>query len=93
MNYKVVCAIEFPNGDEEYVIWDLRFYGEMVKNNVDIYSLFYDTSRNGFADAPVGVSISIYDNPQVKQIGLKMGDNEVSKDILIGEKILPISFL
>jgi hypothetical protein len=93
MNPKVVCRIEFPNGDEEFVVWELKFYGEMVKKNVDIYSLFYDLSLNQFSDAPVGVHIGIYDNPQVKKIGLKMGDKEVQKEILIGELILPLKFL
>lgn len=93
MNYKVVCIIEFPNGSEEHVIWDLEFYGDMVKKGVDIYSLFYDMSLNGFRDSPVGVKISIYKNPQVRNIGLKMGDNEVIRELLVGDEIIPLKFL
>lgn len=92
MNYKVVCIIEFPDGTEEHLIWELGFYGDMVKRGVDIYSLFYDMSLNGFADLPVGVKISIYDNPQVKNIGLKIGDNEVIRELLVGDEILPLKF-
>lgn len=93
MNYKVVCIIEFPNGNEEHVIWEVKFYGDMIKKGVDIYSLFYDTALNGFTDTPVGVSIGLYDNPVIEKIGLKMGDNEVLKELLVGELILPLKFL
>jgi hypothetical protein len=93
MKYKVVCVIEFADGNEEHVIWELKFYGDMVKKGVDIYSLFYDMSLNGFSDLPVGVNIGIYENPIVEKIGLRLGDNEVQKELLIGELILPLKFL
>ncbi len=93
MKYKVVCVIEFPDGTEEHVIWELKFYGDMVKKGVDIYSLFYDMSLNGFSHAPVGVNIGIYENPIVEKIGLRIGENEVQKELLIGELILPLKFL
>ena len=92
-NYKIVCIIEFPDGTEEHVIWELKFYGDMIKRGVDIYSLFYDMSLNGFSDPPVGVSIGIYDNPMIEKISLKIGDNEVIRELLVGEQILPLRFL
>jgi hypothetical protein len=50
-------------------------------------------SLNGFSDQPVGVSIGIYDNPIIEKIGLRIGDNEVQKELLIGELVLPLNFL
>lgn len=89
-DYKVVCSIEFPDGHYEYVLWEPEFYGKMVQHNVDIYSLFYDTSRNGFSDQPLEVSIDLYDNPIVQTMRSIMGDNEVSIQMLVGTKVIPL---
>ena len=89
-NYKIVCSIEFPNGSVEYVIWEPEFYGEMLYKGIDVSELFYNISRNGFADAPVDVLVELYDNPQIKEIGVKIGDNEQVRQLLIGTKVLPI---
>ena len=29
-NYKVVATIEFPDGKEEFVLWEPELYGQMV---------------------------------------------------------------
>ena len=89
-NYKIVATIEFPDGREEYVIWEPEFYGDMIYNQVDIYNLFYNTSKNGFKVAPVNVLIELYNNPVVKKIMSKIGDTEVYLDLLIGTKVFPI---
>jgi hypothetical protein len=88
--YKVVATIEFPDGREEFVLWEPELFGQMMYRGVDLYNLFYDTSKNGFIDAPVTVLIELYENPTVKEIVSKIGDNEVLIDVLIGNKIFPI---
>lgn len=88
--YKVVASIEFPNGQEEYVIWEPEFYGTMLYKQIDIVGLFYNTSENGFLDAPVSVLLELWENPQIKKIVSKIGDNEVSQDLLIGKRVFPI---
>ena len=89
-NYKVVAKIEFPNGREEFVLWEPELYGQMVYRGVDMYELFYNTSKNGFEVAPVNVLIELYENPVVNKIVSKIGDNEVLLDILIGNEVFPI---
>lgn len=90
MNYKVVCSIEFPDGHMEYVTWEPEFYGTMIKNNVDIRSLFYDIERNGFSDSPVDVLIELYEDPKIQTITQRIGDNEFQTQLLIGKNIFPI---
>ena len=89
-NYKVVATIEFPDGREEFVLWEPELYGQMVYRDVDMVGLFYNTSINGFKDPPVSVLIELWENPYVKKISSKIGDNEDVVDLLIGKKILPI---
>jgi hypothetical protein len=88
--YKVVATIEFPDGKEEFVIWEPELYGQMLYRGIDVREMFYDTSKNGFKVAPVNVLIELYENPQVKQIMSKMEDMEVYLDLLIGTKVFPI---
>jgi hypothetical protein len=87
---KIVFTIEFPDGHEEYVLWEPEFYGEMIYKGMDITELFYNTHKNGFIDPPVSVLIELWENPSVKKITSKMGDNEVILDVIVGKKIFPI---
>ena len=89
-DYKVVATIEFPNGREEYVIWEPELYGAMIYRGVDMYELFYNTSKNGFKDPPVNVLIELYETPIVKKIGSRIEGNEQIVDLLVGVKVLPI---
>jgi len=89
-NYKVVAKIEFPNGREEFVLWEPELYGQMVYRGVDMYELFYNTSKNGFEVAPVNVLIELYENPVVRKIGSKIEGNEEIVDLLVGNRIFPI---
>ena len=89
--YKVVISMEFPDGSMEYVIWEPEFFGKMRYAGMDISKLFYDTSSNGFLDAPVDVLVELWKNPQVKKITSKTGDKEVLIEICVGEKIIPLA--
>ena len=89
-DYKIVATIEFSDGREEYVIWEPEFYGEMIYRGIDMYELFYNTSKNDFNVSPVNVLIELYENPVVKKIVSKIGDEEVYLDLLIGTKVFPI---
>ena len=89
-HYKIVATIEFPDGHEEYVIWEPEFYGQMVYNNVSVDELFYNTSQNGFSDAPVSVLLELWENPLIQKIVSKLGDKEVLQELLIGNKVFPI---
>jgi hypothetical protein len=88
--YKVVATIEFPDGKEEFVIWEPELYGQMLYRGIDIKEMFYNTSKNGFKVAPVNVLIELYENPQVKQMVSKIEGMEVNIDLLIGNKVFPI---
>lgn len=88
--YKVVATIEFPDGREEFVLWEPELYGEMVYRGVDIEGLFYNTLGSNSNTAPVSVLIELYENPVVEKIRSKMGEDEVMLDLLIGTKIFPI---
>ena len=89
-NYKIVATIEFPDGREEFVLWEPELYGEMVYRGVDMYELFYNTSKNGFEVAPVNVLIELYENPIVRKIGSRIKGNEEIIDLLVGNKVFPI---
>jgi len=93
IEYKIVCKIEFPDGNEEYVIWEPVFYGEMVSNNVDIASLFYDTTKNGFTTPPLNVWIDLYVSPTIQQIVQGQGDKQGIKQFLVGRKCFGIAVL
>ena len=84
-NYKLVLVIEFLDGNEEYIIWEPLFYAQMVEKGVDFNKLFF--SPEFIPTPPLNVHLYLYNNPQVKNIGHRIGDNEVSRQILIGTKI------
>jgi len=92
-NYKVVISLEFPDGSIEYVIWEPELYGKLAYMNADFDSMFYDTSKNNFQTPPVDVLIELYDNPQVTTISSQMGDKLGLKQLLVGERVLPLKRL
>jgi hypothetical protein len=63
MNYKIVISLLFPDGNEEYVIWEPVLYGEMLDKGVDLYSLFYSSEL--VKNPPLEVNIFLYSNPSV----------------------------
>jgi hypothetical protein len=87
--YKVVCTIEFPH-HTEYVIWEPEFLGQMMYKGIDIESIFYNTEKNGFIDAPVNVLIELYKNPTLLEIPSKNEGELQQIPLLVGEKVLPI---
>ena len=89
-DYKIVATIEFSDGREEYVIWEPEFYGEMIYRGIDMYELFYNTSKNDFNVSPVNVLIELYETPIVKKIGYRIEGNEKIVELLVGKKIFPI---
>lgn len=89
-NYKVVISLEFPNGDIEYVIWEPELYGKLAYMNADFESMFYDTTKNNFQVAPVDVLIELYDNPQLTTISSQIGDKLGLKQLLVGDRVLPL---
>lgn len=89
-NYKVVISLEFPNGDIEYVIWEPELYGKLAYINADFESMFYDTTKNNFQVAPVDVLIELYDNPQITTISSQIGNKLGLKQLLVGERVLPL---
>ena len=93
IEYKIVCKIEFPDGSEEYVIWEPVFYGEMISNKVDIASLFYDIDKNGFTTHPLNVWIDLYVSPTIQQIVQGQGDKHEIKSFLVGKKCFSIAVL
>ena len=93
IEYKIVCKIEFPDGSEEYVIWEPLFYGEMISNKVDIAALFYDTTKNGFTDVPLNVWIDLYVSPVIQQILQGQGDKQAIKPFLVGKKCFSLAVL
>lgn len=89
-NYKVVISLEFPDGSIEYVIWEPELYGKLAYMNADFESMFYDTTKNNFQVAPVDVLIELYDNPQLTTISSQIGDKVGLKQLLVGERVLPL---
>jgi hypothetical protein len=82
MNYKIVVSLLFPNGNEEYVIWEPMLYGDMIDRRVDFYSLFYQ-SPELVKNPPLEVSIFLYSNPSVTNTSLGQ--------MLVGKKICLIA--
>ena len=88
--YKAVLTLEFQDGHEEFVIWEPELLGSLLYNDVDIFGMFYDPKTKYFTKQLLFVKIELYESPQVKDVQVRIGDNEVTRQILIGTKILPI---
>jgi hypothetical protein len=64
LDYKIVVVLLFPNGDEEYVIWEPVFFGDMLDRGVDLNTLFY-SSPELVKSEPLEVNIFLYSNPSL----------------------------
>jgi hypothetical protein len=78
LDYKIVVELVFPNGDEEYVIWEPVFFGDMLDRGVDLNTLFY-SSPDLVKTEPVEVYIFLYANASLTPT--KYGQ------LLVGKKI------
>lgn len=82
--------MEFPDGSMEYVIWEPELYGKLAYMNADFNEMFYNTSKNNFQVAPVDVLIELYENPQITTISSQIGDKMGLKQLLTGNRVLPL---
>jgi hypothetical protein len=89
-DYKIVIDIVFPNGDEEYVIWEPFFYAELLERKVNLYELFYN-SPDAIKTPPLDVNIFLYHNPIVQTISSTIGSKIDIKQLLVGKKICYIT--
>jgi hypothetical protein len=78
LDYKIVVELVFPNGDEEYVIWEPVFFGDMLDRGVDLNTLFY-FSPDLVKTEPLEVNIFLYANASLTPT--KYGQ------LLVGKKI------
>jgi hypothetical protein len=85
-DYKIVVNIVFPDGDEEYVIWEPLMYGEMIDRGIDFNELFYN-SPDAITTPPLEVHILLYHNPTLTTISQNTGSNKVIRQLLLGRKI------
>jgi hypothetical protein len=83
-NYKIVVTLEFPH-HEEYVVWEPELYGQMKYTGVDVEKILYNVEPK-----PIFAIIELYDNPIIQEIDVKIGEDIVRKQLLIGTKILPL---
>lgn len=88
--YKIVITIEFPNGDERFVIWEPELYGNMVYNKIDVGQVLENMCKNDFEVAPLSYLLELWENPHLKNIVSKIGSNELVQQICVGKKIFPI---
>ena len=90
-DYKIVVHLVFPDGTEEYVIWEPLMYGHMLDTKVDFNKLFFHTP-DAIRTPPLEVFIYLYHNPIVTNISQKRGDNEVITQLLVGRRICLITY-
>ena len=76
----------FPNGDEEYVIWEPLLYADMLDNKVDFNKLFYQ-SPDLIKTPPLEVYVWLYNNPVIQQIRQTIESNDVTRQLLVGRRI------
>lgn len=89
-DYKIVVQLVFPNGNENYVIWEPLLYARMIEVNTDFYDLFYNTP-DAIKSPPLEVHIYLYLNPTLREISQKIGSNTFIQQLLVGKKICLIS--
>lgn len=90
MNYKIVVTFLFPDGTEEYLLWEPLMYGDMIDKGVDFHTLFFDTSKNGLNTSPLEVHLDLYLDPTIQEITQNWGDKQVIRQLLIGRRICPL---
>jgi hypothetical protein len=83
-NYKIVITLEFPH-HEEYVVWEPEFYGQMKYSGIDVEKVLFNVEPQ-----PIYATLELYENPNIQEIDVKVGDNIIRRQLLIGTKILPI---
>lgn len=88
-NYKIVVNIVFPDGNEEYVIWEPLLYAEMIDRKIDFNKLFFH-SPDAIRTPPLEVHIFLYLNPTVTDISQNTGSNKVIRQLLLGKRICHI---
>lgn len=89
--YKIVITIEFPNGDERFVIWEPELYGEMVYRGVDVGQVLENMSKNDFKTPPLSYLLELWENPRLENIVSKIGSNELLQQLCIGKRVFPIA--
>ena len=89
-NYKIVITMEFPNGDERFVIWEPELYGKLVYSGVDVEQFLTDMSKNDFKTPPLTYLIELWENPHLENIVSVIGSNKVILPICVGTKVFPI---
>lgn len=87
--YKIVVNIVFPDGNEEYVIWEPLMFGDMIDRNIDFNELFYNTP-DAIRTPPLEVHLFLYHNPIVTNISQNTGDMGVIRQLLLGKRICHI---
>jgi hypothetical protein len=85
-DYKIVVCMVFPDGSEEYAIWEPLMYADMLDNKVDLYKLFYQ-SPEVIKTPPLEVNIWLYGNPDVKEIVQNTGVKTTITTLLVGKRI------
>lgn len=90
--YKIVITLEFPH-HEEFVVWEPELYGRIVYGGLNLEEILYDKEKNNYTEDLLSATIELYDDPKVTDIDTRIGDDVVTRQILIGTKILPIRIL
>lgn len=78
--------MEFPDGNEEFAIWEPLMYADMCDNGMDFQKLFY-SSPDIIKTPPLEVSLWLYDNPVVKHMRQTINSNELITQVLVGRRI------
>ena len=85
-NYKIVIQLVFPDGDEQYIIWEPLLYAEMLDKRIDFNELFYNTP-DAIRTPPLEANLFLYLNPTITNISQNTGSNKVIRQLLVGRKI------
>jgi hypothetical protein len=89
-NYKIVVVLEFLDGTEEFVIWEPKMYGDMIKHNVNFTKMFYE-SPEIVSTPPLFVNLFLYNDPKVVEVDSTVGDKLSRREILMGENLFFIT--
>ena len=76
----------FPDGSEEFAIWEPLMYADMLDKKVDLYKLFYHTPEV-IRTPPLEVNVWLYGNPMVKEITQNTGVKSTIIQLLVGKRI------
>jgi len=87
--YKIVVQLVFPDGNENYVIWEPLLYARMIDIDTDFHNLFYSTP-DAIKTPPLEVHIFLYLNPTIREISQTIGSNTFIQQLLVGKRICRI---